>query len=195
MTTREVSEVLGCSSRSIFRLVDAGRLTPVRLSAHRGDVSDSSPRRSRGSSSSRVNRGREFRRDFPRQAPLPGADGGDRCGRRGGGRASERTSRRSSARPGHAPLLARGRYRRGSAHPSRRPPSHALSFFPAAASRTSVCSHPLVAFSRGSAFASLRTVSYRRTTRGSATGKRPSQLPRSRGRARASTLPMRAPAD
>jgi len=32
MTTREVSEVLGCSSRSIFRLVDAGRLTPVRLS-------------------------------------------------------------------------------------------------------------------------------------------------------------------
>ena len=32
MTTREVSELLGCSSRSIFRLIDAGRLTPVRLS-------------------------------------------------------------------------------------------------------------------------------------------------------------------
>jgi len=32
MTTREVSELLGCSSRSIFRLMDAGRLTPIRLS-------------------------------------------------------------------------------------------------------------------------------------------------------------------
>jgi excisionase family DNA binding protein len=32
LTTRETAEVLGISSRSVFRLMDAGRLTPVRLS-------------------------------------------------------------------------------------------------------------------------------------------------------------------
>lgn len=32
MTTREVAETLGRSTRNVFRLMDAGRLEPIRLS-------------------------------------------------------------------------------------------------------------------------------------------------------------------
>jgi excisionase family DNA binding protein len=31
LSTKETAEVLGCSARSVFRLIDAGRLTPVQF--------------------------------------------------------------------------------------------------------------------------------------------------------------------